>query len=365
MFFSRSGSAREPLDIDSRIAIGLVRFVVSVGPVQVSVVTYQLRDLDRAGDQRLVAPLAMELIGPPGVEDVYLVRTDRAGARRTGQEGAPAALRAAYLLERLWAGGLEIADLGDLPSVCYRPDPEHPRRQNLPLVVGVARQVADRVDRALASRRLPLVLGGDCSLSLGVLAGLLRHHSRLGLLYFDGDVDLNTPETTPSGVFDGMVMAHALGRGVRQLAGIGPRRPLLEEEDVVLFGYDETSGWIDPAELEALESSRMSKYPLARVRADAAAAAGDALAHLESRSEAFLLHFDVDVMDLPAVDVFHPHGLDAGSAFAALKVFAAAPACAAVVVTELNVERDPDGSHTRSLVDGLVEALGAREDSAG
>jgi arginase len=307
------------------------------------------------GDEEFTPLRGLALIGVPS----------SAGARRTGQEKAPAAFRAAGLPDRLRAKGLEVADLGDLPSVSFRPDPEHPGRQNLPLVVDVARQAADRVDRALASRRLPLVLGGDCSLSLGVISGLLRHRPRLGLLYFDGDLDLNTPDTTGSGIFDGMVLAHALGRGAPELAGIGPRRPLLSEEDVVLFGYDVESGWVDPPETEALERSSLSKYPVAHVREDAAAAARDALLRLESRSDALLVHFDVDVTNLPAADVPHPHGLDAEAAFAALRVFVAAPACAGVVVTELNPERDPDGSDTARLVHGLEEALGARAESAG
>ena len=280
-----------------------------------------------------------------------------AGGRRTGQEQGPQAFRAAGLLERLRANGLDVADLGDLPSVAFRPDAENPRQQNFGLVVDVARQVADRVDEAVASGRSPLVLGGDCSLSLGVMAGLLRHHPRLGLMYFDADLDLNTPDTTRSGVADGMVLAHALGRGVHELAGVGPRVPLLSEEDIVLFGYDVGSGWIDPPEIELLERSRMSKYPLARVRSDAAAAARDALGGLTGHSDAILVHFDVDVMDFPAVDVPHPDGLDAESAFTALSVFTSAPTCAAVVVTELNPERDPDGSHTERLVAGLVGAL--------
>ncbi len=280
-----------------------------------------------------------------------------AGGRRTGQEGGPAAFRAAGLLERLRAKGLDVADLGDLDPVSFRPDPENPRQQSLALVVDVARQVADRVDQALASRRVPLVLGGDCSLSLGVIAGLLRHHKDLGLLYFDGDVDLNTPETTLTGIFDGMVMAHILGQGAPQLAEIGPRCPLLSEDDITLFGYDAGSGWIDPPELEVLERSRMAKYPLAQIRADTAAAASEALAGLERRSGAILVHFDVDVMDFPAVDVPHPQGLDAESAFAALEVFAAAPTCAALVVTEFNAELDPDGVHAEGLVEGLVRVF--------
>ncbi len=287
-----------------------------------------------------------------------------AGARQTGQERAPAAFRSAGLLERLRAKGLDVADLGDLSPISFRPDPQHPRRQNAALVVDVARQAADRVDQARANRRLPLVLGGDCSLSLGVIAGLLRHHPGLGLLYFDGDVDLNTPETTKSGAFDGMVMAHILGRGDAQVAGIGPRRPLLSEEKIALFGYDAESGWIDPPEIEILERSRMSKYPLARVRSDPAAAAREALVDLESRSDAILVHFDIDVMNLPAADVPHPRGLDAESTFMALRVLVGAPRCVGIVVTELNVDKDPGGAQTELLVEGLVNALGTREEGA-
>src|SRR5437899_12017769 len=99
----------------------------------------------------------------------------------------------------------------------------------------------------------------------------------------------------------------------------------------------------------------MAKYPVSRVRADAAGTAREALLHLESRSDAILVHFDVDVMDFPAADVPHSHGLDPESAFAALRVFVAAPTCAGVVVTELNKERDPDGSHAERLGDGLGE----------
>src|SRR5262245_48084455 len=288
-----------------------------------------------------------------------------AGARRTGQEGAPAALRAAGLVEQLRAKGLDLTDLGDQPTVVFRPDPEHPRQQNLGLVVDVARRVADRVDGALADRALPVVLGGDCTLTLGVVAGLLRHRRRLGLLYCDADVDLETPETTPSGVFDGMVLAHLLGRGASSLAGIGPRRPMLSDEDVVLFGYNVDSGWVDPPELEALERSRLTRFPLSRVRSGAAAAAREAIHLLEARSEAIVVHFDVDVMDFAASDVLHAGGLDPESALAGLKIFCASPACAAVVVTEFNVERDPDGAHAGHLVHLLAEGLGERASPGG
>lgn len=280
-----------------------------------------------------------------------------AGGRRTGQEMAPGVLREAQLLERLRATGLDVIDLGDLTPVPFRADLDHPRQQNLTQVVEVARRVADQIDRALADDRVPLVVGGDCSLSLGVMAGLLRHRARLGLVYFDADLDLNTPETTPSGIFDGMVLAHALGDGVRELSSVGPRMPMLSEPDIVLFGYDVESGWIDAYEIGVLNRSQMSKYPLDLVRENPTAAAREALLGVTGRTDALLIHFDWDVTDSPAVDAPHPGGLEAGSAFAALRVFASARTCAGVVVTEFNPELDPDGSQAECLVAGLVAAF--------
>ncbi len=283
-----------------------------------------------------------------------------AGGRRAGQELAPAALRAAGLRECLEAAGLDVQMAGEVGPVRFQPDLDHPKQQNLTLVVDVAKDVAALVDRALGAGRFPLVLGGDCSLSLGVIAGLLRHQLRLGVIYFDADLDLNTPETTPSGILDGMALAHALGRGVQELAGIGPRLPMLSEPDVVVFGYDVGSGSIDAYEVEALERSRIAKYPIDRVRQDPAHAARDALSEIEDQIDALLVHFDVDVTDCPAVDVPHPGGLDLDSAFSALSVFTASPKVAALVVTEFNAELDSSGLYAKSLVAGLADALRPR-----
>ena len=136
----------------------------------------------------------MQLIGVPS----------SAGARRTGQELGPAALRAAGLTETLMATGWDVQDPGDPSPIPFRPDPDHPHGQNLDAVVDVARRTAARVRAAVEEGRLPLVVGGDCSLSLGVIAGLLERHPRLGVVYFDADLDLNTPETTISGAGDSM-----------------------------------------------------------------------------------------------------------------------------------------------------------------
>jgi len=288
-----------------------------------------------------------------------------AGARQTGQEKAPQSFRRAGLIELLSPVDLEVIDLGDLPEVRFRPDQQHPKAQNLQLVVDVAKSVADEVEGALRDNAIPIVLGGDCTIALGVVTGLISHLSNLGIMYFDGDLDLNTPDTTPSGIFDGMVIAHMTGKGLDELSHLGSRYPLMAEEDIVMFGYNPEAGAIDDIEIELLQKSQMTKYPVSQIRGKTKELAEEALNKLENKVDSILVHFDVDVIDyndFPVGDVPHYHGLSFDEAMSALKVFVNSPKLAAIVITEFNAERDPDGKLALRFVKAVAKTLGERVD---
>ena len=133
--------------------------------------------------------------------------TSSSGAHWPGQEKAPRALHEAGLVERLGSSGLLAQDHGDLPPARFRPDPgRHP--QSLDAVVSVARAVAGRVEEILKIGQVPFVVGGDCTVELGVISGSLRAGEDPALLYLDGGVDLYTPATNPTGILDSMGVAH-------------------------------------------------------------------------------------------------------------------------------------------------------------
>ncbi len=283
-----------------------------------------------------------------------------AGARQTGQERAPQSFRRAGFIEHLHSAGLEVIDMGDLSEVAFRPDQQHPKAQNLQLVVDVANHVANQVEGAVRENAIPIVLGGDCTITLGVLAGLISHAPNLGLMYFDGDLDLNTPDSTLSGIFDGMVMAHMTGKGFDTLARVGPRYPLMPEGDIVLFGYNTEAGAIDAVEIEVLQQCQMLKYPVSKIRGKAKESAREALSQLENKADSILIHFDVDVIDFddfPAGDVPHYHGLSFDEAMSALDVFIASRKFAALVITEFNADRDPEGTLAVRFVDAVAKTL--------
>ena len=281
-----------------------------------------------------------------------------AGAHGPGQEKAPSALRTAGLLGALREAGLDVEDLGDLPLARFAPDRAERKRQSQSQVVKVARQVADAVASAVERELIPIVLGGDCTITLGVVAGLLRHQPDLGLIYFDGDADLTTPETTRSGIFDSMGVAHMIGAGDPDLAHIGPRFPLLEQDRIILFGFHPYE--IEPDESRVLASSPMAKYPVTSMDGRPVELAAQARARLEERARAIAVHFDVDVMDsaeIPLADWPHYDALSFGDAMRCLSVFVGSPKLAALVVTEINPDHDPDGLLVRQFVDAFAGAM--------
>jgi arginase len=293
-----------------------------------------------------------------------------AGAHWPGQEKAPRALRAAGLVARLEAAGCRVVDHGDLPRVRFQPDPAHRRTQNLRAVVEVARAVADGVQTALRAGETPLVVGGDCTITVGAVAGVLRSTDDLALLYFDGGVDLYTPATNPDGILDSMGVAHLLGEpgAAEELSRLGPRHPLLTEDRIVYFGQDQ--GRPDDPESAVLARRAIYRYPAARVRGRPRAAAAEALGHLERLAGWFLVHFDVDAIDFvdfPAADVpqFNT-GLTFAEAMDGLAVFAASPRFGGLVVTEFNPDHaDEEGALAAALAQGIADAVALGAADAG
>jgi arginase len=283
-----------------------------------------------------------------------------AGAFAPGQEHAPAALRAAGLVGALEQRGIEVRDLGDSEPWRWRPDPDRPRAQNLPQVIEIARDTAARVEAALGDGPL-LVLGGDCSIELGVLSGQLARDESVGLVYLDLHPDLNTPKSVVEGTFDWMGMAHALGLEDAEpdLVGIGPRTPLLHDDQVVFLGYGPERA--QPFELDQMVRRRLAAIAVDDIAKDPEGSATRALAVLE-RFDRLLVHFDVDVVDFNdaqlSEDAVRGDGLTLDAAMRALTVLAGSDRLSAVTVTELNpLHGDEQGETLRAFVGRLAEAL--------
>jgi arginase len=280
-----------------------------------------------------------------------------AGACGVGQEGAPAALRAAGLIEFLGGRDVEVSDLGDSAVVPWRPDRARPRAQNLDAVVDVVRTTSTRVADALRERdRRVLVLGGDCTVGIGTIAGIRAAIGDIAVAYFDLHSDLNTPASATDGALDWMALAHmlAIEGSEPTLAAAAGESPLLESGQVVLFAQSLSHATrFERGEIERLGLARVA---LEDVRGDPEGAARQALELLATRSDRYAIHLDVDVVDFTDAPLSeHPSrntGLKLDEMLGALTVLASDPGLVAITVTELN-------PHNAAADDGLLERFAA------
>jgi arginase len=140
--------------------------------------------------------------------------------------------------------------------------------------------VAHVVEQAVRSDSVPAIVSGDCTVSIGMTAGLQRAGIDPSIVWVDAHGDLQTLETTSSGYLGGMALRFLVGYRPELVTGrLGTRPP--PEERVVLVGARD----LDPAEVEYLASAPMRRVAL------------DDLTTEILPVGPLLLNFDLDVVD--------------------------------------------------------------------
>ena len=297
------------------------------------------------------------MITEPKKFTVLGVPIDSAG-RATGVERLPGALREAGLVRRLGA-----EDLGDLPVAI-----DDPERDPATGIIGfeslrvASAEIQSNVAQLLAEGRRPLLLGGDCTLLIGVAAALKSHFGPAGLAFIDGHLDFYDGRSSPTGEAADMELAILNGLGPAGLIDLGGPPPLVAAEHVVVLGYrDAEQARLDGAPDPAVVFPAITLYDVGAMRQQGMVKTAGAVAtRLAANPGRFWLHLDFDVLDeveLPAVDYRMPDGLKWGELATLLLPLARSPALIGADVTILNPALDPDGEYTGRAVNLLCDVF--------
>ncbi len=281
------------------------------------------------------------------------------GLRPTGVQHLPEALKAAGLMSELRAEyGGRVSPLSystDRDKLTLLLNPDSIRAFSL--------QLADTVAFVLHKKRFPLVLGGDCSILIGNLLAL-RRLGTYGLFFIDGHADFYQPELSPTGEVADMDLAIVSGRGPNVLTNIDGLKPLVRDQDIVVFGYRDAEQAASYGSQDVRDTN-MHVFDLRSVRkfntiAAAASQAVDILANNELL-DGFWIHLDVDVLDdsiMPAVDYrLGGGGLSFSELSELLRILVGSDRAVGMDITIFNPRLDLDGSITRRFVSSLIQGL--------
>ena len=282
------------------------------------------------------------------------------GAGRRGVDMGPSAMRYAGLRERIAALGYRVRDLGNLAVPLAEqiepPAADEPLRYLQP-IVGVVRDLAQQVRDVISSNTLPIILGGDHSMSIGSVAGA-AHNRRIGVIWLDAHGDYNTPETTPSGNIHGMGLAVLTGRGHPTLTGLIGRAPVIRPGDAALVGVRN----LDDGERELLRTSGVHVFTMHDIdRRGMAAVMEEAILHVSASTSGFHLSFDLDVLDpheAPGVGTPVLGGITYREAHLAMELVAASGRLISLDLVEVNPILDTRNMTALLAVEFALSALG-------
>ena len=293
------------------------------------------------------------------------VPTNSAGTM-DGVARAPRALRDAGLVPRLRRAD-SLVDLGDIPV-----DEPSPARGpdgiidavNLAATLG---RVRAHTAAAIRLGHRPLVVGGDCPILIGALAGCADVSGPPpGLVFVDGHEDAWPPHASTTGEAADMELGLLLGRSID---GLEPRLKAqigrLDASRVVILGARDRAE-LDDAGVVSLDGTVPLQDDTA-VRADPAGIALAAVDRVASPDSGWWLHVDLDVLStaaLPAVDYRQDGGLSWSDLTTLTRTAISAGGCLGATVTIFNPDLDPDGRYALTIVEFIGGLAGGSETKA-
>lgn len=285
------------------------------------------------------------------------------GSGRGGCAMGPAALRIAGVARSLADLGHRVEDRGDL-----RPEPaadleDRPDARRLPVVAAMVRALEQATFEAAEAGAIPILLGGDHSMSMGSVSGMARYAAGRGkplfVLWLDAHADFNNPQTSPSGNIHGMPVAFFCGQA--EFAPILPTgRPLVDPQKVFQIGIRS----VDEIERERIAEFGLHVFDMRAIDENGMAAiVKTVLAAVEQADGLLHVSLDVDFLDpdlAPGVGTTVPGGATFREAHLIMEMLHDSDRVASLDLVELNPFLDDRGKSARILAELTASLFGKR-----
>jgi arginase len=216
------------------------------------------------------------------------------------------------------------------------------------------------VTSVIEDGRFPFVLGGDCSVLIGIMPAL-KLQGEYGLIFLDAHADFYEPERSTTGEVADMDLGIVTGRGPSILTNINNLAPYVKDENVIHIGQrdiEETKKYGS----RDIRETNIKCFSLAEIEEKGLEEMTTAIVqHAQQLPvKACWIHFDTDVLsdDInPAVDYRLPGGLSFNQVEYLLQSLLASIPVAGISVTCFNPRLDTSGQIANNLVQSLGRAF--------
>ncbi|GAB6283321.1 MAG: arginase family protein [Ignavibacterium sp.] len=223
--------------------------------------------------------------------------------------------------------------------------------------LSLMKEIANQIHKST----FPLVLGGDCSILIGIMAGL-KMNGNYGLIFLDAHADFYQPEKSITGEVADMDLAIVTGRGPKILTDINKLKPYVEDNNIIHIGQRDAEETKEYGSQD-IKKTGIKSFDLAKIKsAGINKVLSEIIEYIEKLNlDGYWIHFDTDVIsdeENPAVDYRIPNGITFNQIGFIINQLIQTGSIKGMDVTIYNPTLDKDRKIAIKLTDCLAQACG-------
>jgi arginase len=339
--------------------------------------------------------IAEQQDGPQKIVVVHNTMDDEGGGDHVDEGEASESVEGGrYVLpairDRIDTTRFDIEELGVI-EMDLNDDPGDPTAKHLSPILESAPKGISQVYKAFKDGNKVLTLGGNHVRALDVIGALRACHEMgvpFGMIWVDQHLDLNTPETSPSGNIHGMVSAVLQGKGPKGLLELLEGAPFIDPKNMIYIGVqvqaidgdtDENGEYLEGTEgyfLRQLEEKGVRCFTAdgmamdkeeGRISDEAKEAATELSDRIQKEGGKLWTEWDVDSVDtedMPAAVMKCENGLSAAQMRDLFEHLEAHCSIDGMGVSEISPEKDINGKSKDLIAEGVSKILGVSHEEA-
>lgn len=284
------------------------------------------------------------------------------GLRPSGVELLPESLLRAGLISKIGT----MNTIVDVPTLnaeySGERDPET-KCLNAAAVRDFSISLMSEIEEQIDNAAWPLVLGGDCSILIGIMPAL-KTKGNFGLVFLDAHADFYQPAASTTGELADMDLAIVTGRGPAIISDINQLTPYVEDRHVIHIGQRDAEEAKKFGSRDIADSD-IKQFDLATIRLSGwENVVQNAIDYIQTLNiDGFWIHFDTDVIsdeENPAVEYRLPGGLSFEEAGYILNRLLRTGKAIGMSITIYNPNLDTTGEIAVKITDCLEYAFQTR-----
>ncbi|MHA2111183.1 MAG: arginase family protein [Candidatus Hodarchaeales archaeon] len=202
------------------------------------------------------------------------------------------------LISLLEDKGYDVIDLGDLKvPLCTNKRDSNTKVLNFDVWREVSLRLSKKLIDILDKDVFTIVLGGDCSILMGIFDAFKVINFPLNLFFLDGHADFQDIDTSSTGEPADMELAALTGYLSKEIVHMTGRGPLIKEENVVVYGIGEYE-LIETSNIEVIDRNIILENGIKSTFYRS-------ISSYQNPNLPIWLHFDVDVLDKRIMPAIH------------------------------------------------------------